>query len=200
MVSEKPNRTHAKRIVIGLLVLIVLGATVRALLVPKGFGNHGSLFYKFYRKGAIDDELAREPRHLTNFSCKSCHAWEYELQVNSKHRSLSCEFCHGPWADHVNSEGKVIGYLPNPKGGEAIRALCLRCHNRAIHARPKNPEVIKTVFYPDHLKKQKVKETHSCDQCHLVHAPLKYIKQADEFFAGLEREREKEKEKEGGRG
>ena len=188
--SEKPNITHAKRIVIGLVVLVVLGAMARAFLVPEDFGNHGSLFYKFYRKGAIEEELALTPRHLTNASCKSCHAWEYELQSRSKHKALSCEFCHGPWADHVSADGKVIGRLPNPKGAEAIRGLCLRCHNAAIQARPKDPKVIKTVLYPDHLREQKVRETHSCDQCHLVHAPLKYIREVEEFFAGLEKGKE----------
>ncbi len=184
---ERPNRVHAKRIVIGLVVLVVLGALVRAILVPDDFGNHGSIFYKFYRKSAIDDELARSPRHMTNASCAQCHKHEYELQVASKHKNLSCEFCHGAWADHVNEEGKVIGHLPNPKG-EAIRELCLRCHNAAIKARPKDPSVIKTVLYPDHLRQLKVRETHVCDQCHLVHAPLKYIKEAEEFFARLKKQ------------
>ncbi len=182
---EKPNRSHAKRILIGLVVLIVVGGLVRSLLVPKGFGNHGSIFYKFYRKGAINDELSRMPRHMTNASCKACHAWEYELQVNSKHKGLSCEFCHGPWADHVNAKGQVICYLPNPKDKKTIRALCLRCHNGAIRARPKDPRVIKTVLLPDHLRKKHVREDHTCDQCHLVHAPLYYIHQADQIWKSL---------------
>ena len=184
-VSEKPNRSHAKRIVILLVALVILGAIVRSLLVPEGFGNYGSIFYKFYRKGAVEEEAARMPRHMTNFSCKSCHAWEFALQAGSKHQGVSCEFCHGPWADHVDAKGKLVGHYPLPKDKEALRALCLRCHNAAIQARPKDPKVIKTVLYPDHLKKQKVKETHSCDQCHLVHAPLKYIREAEEFFARL---------------
>ncbi|MBX6422172.1 cytochrome c3 family protein [Thermosulfurimonas sp. F29] len=183
--SEKPNRTHVKRILIGLVVLVVLGGIVRTLLVPRDFGNHGSIFYKYYRKGAIDDELARMPRHMTNASCKSCHPWEYTLQSASKHRSLSCEFCHGPWADHVNARGELIGHLPDPRGKEAIRALCLRCHNGAIQARPRDPKVIKTVLFPDHLRKQHVREDHACDQCHLVHAPLYYINQVKEFWSSL---------------
>ncbi|QJA05689.1 hypothetical protein FVE67_02240 [Thermosulfurimonas marina] len=183
--SERPNRTHAKRIVLGLILLIVLGAVVRSLLVPDDFGNHGSLFYKFYRKGAIQDELSRSPRHLTNASCESCHPWEYQLQSHSKHRTLSCEFCHGPWADHVNAQGQVIGALPNPTDKQAIKALCLRCHNRAIRARPRDPKVIKTVLLPDHLRQKHVREDHACDQCHLVHAPLYYINQMKAIWQNL---------------
>jgi len=37
---------------------------------------------------------------------------------------------------------------------------------------------------PEHLESQKVKVTHTCDQCHQVHAPLKYINRAKKI-AGI---------------
>ncbi len=57
-----------------------------------------------------------------------------------------------------------------------ITTLCLRCHNTEIKAR--SQAVIKTVAMLEHLESQKVKLTHTCNQCHHVHAPLKYINRA----------------------
>ena len=43
------------------------------------------------------------------------------------------------------------------------------------------------VVMPDHLESQKVKVTHICNQCHNVHAPLKYINRAKEIVGMQEK-------------
>ena len=161
--------SHIKRIVLGLVVFAIFGLVAKIVLTPKSFGKYGP-----YRADAIHEETDREIRHMTNASCLSCHPHEATIHLTGLHKSISCEFCHGPYADHVKA-GKVYGKLPVKKR-EEIKALCLRCHNKAIQARP--GEVIKTVTMPEHLEKQKVKTSHTCDQCHNVHAPLKYINRA----------------------
>ena len=83
-----------------------------------------------------------------------------------------------------DKDGKKVAAMPVKKDQE-IRTLCLRCHNRAIQARPK--QVIKTVVMPEHLESQKVKVTHICNQCHNVHAPLKYINRAKEIVGMQEK-------------
>lgn len=153
----------------GLIVIVVLGFATKKLLTPHSFGIYGH-----YRADAIDEAAAIEMRHGTNASCLSCHRFEAQIHLSGKHSTISCEFCHGPYADHVK-DGKKIGTLPVKKERE-INTLCLRCHNRAIEARP--GEVIKTVVMPIHLEEQKVKTTHLCNQCHHVHAPLRYINRA----------------------
>ncbi len=168
--------SHVWRVVFGLVVLligVILWFGVVKNRVITSFGQYGH-----YRADAIDDEAQREIRFMTNAPCLSCHAYETRLHDNGRHKTISCEFCHGVLADHVK-DNKKIGALPVKKR-EEIKVLCLRCHNKAIQARPK--DVIKTVVMPDHLRDQKVKETHICNQCHLVHAPFYYIDHANRIL------------------
>jgi len=166
---QSTYNSHVKRIIVGLIVIVALGLAGKKLLAPKSFGVYGH-----YRADAIEEAATVEIRHGTNASCLSCHAFEAQIHLSGKHSTISCEFCHGPYADHAK-DGKKIGTLP-VKTGEEIKTLCLRCHNRAIQARP--GDVIKTVIMPAHLEEQKVKTTHLCNQCHHVHAPLRYINHA----------------------
>ena len=159
-------------LVLGIGVATAGGLIIKSFLQPASFGVYGP-----FRADAIEEEAAMPIRHATNASCYACHPYEAKIHQVGKHKTISCEFCHGPWADHV-AGNKKIGTLPVKKGKE-ITTLCLRCHNTAITARPHT--VIKTVAIPEHLASQKVKLTHSCNQCHHVHAPLKYINRAKQI-------------------
>jgi len=170
--------SHVKRIVLGLAVFAVIGLLGKMLLTPKSFGTYGH-----YRADTIAEEAQVEIRHGTNASCFSCHQHEADIHLKGRHKTISCEFCHGTYADHIK-DGKKVGTLP-VKRGEEIKVLCLRCHNKAIQARPE--EVIKTVVMPEHLESQKVKVTHICNQCHNQHAPLQYINRAKEIVGMQEK-------------
>ena len=175
---QSTYNSHVKRIVLGLVVFAVIGLLGKMLLTPKSFGTYGH-----YRADTIEEEAHLKIRHGTNASCFSCHQHEADIHLKGRHKTISCEFCHGPYADHIK-DGKKVGTLP-VKRGEEIRVLCLRCHNKAIQARPE--EVIKTVVMPEHLESQKVKVTHICNQCHNQHAPLKYINRAKEIVGMQEK-------------
>lgn len=175
---QSTYNSHVKRIVLGLVVFAVIGLLGKMLLTPKSFGTYGH-----YRADTIEEEARVEIRHGTNASCFSCHKHEADIHLKGRHKTISCEFCHGPYADHI-MDGKKVGTLP-VKRGEEIRVLCLRCHNKAIQARPE--EVIKTVVMPEHLESQKVKVTHICNQCHNQHAPLQYITRAKEIVGMQEK-------------
>lgn len=161
--------THVIRIAVFLVAALIIGIGVRTVMVPDSFGKYGH-----YRAAAIEDEMNREIRNGTNGSCLACHPYIKEMHFSGVHKTVSCEFCHGPVADHIQ-DNRVIAKLPKKQGGE-IRALCLRCHNQIIRARPR--EVIKMVAMPDHLQKKNVRLDHNCNQCHNVHAPLMWVKQA----------------------
>ena len=175
---QSTYNSHVKRIVLGLVVFAVIGLLGKMLLTPKSFGTYGH-----YRADTIEEEARVEIRYWTNASCFSCHQNEADIHLKGRHKTISCEFCHGPYADHIK-DGKKVGMLP-VKRGEEIRVLCLRCHNKAIQARPE--EVIKTVVMPEHLESQKVKVTHICNQCHNQHAPLQYINRAKEIVGMQEK-------------
>lgn len=161
--------SHIFRIVFILIFVGVVGVVVRAKVLPQSFGKYGH-----YRGSAIDDELNRPIRNGTNASCLVCHPHIREMHLEGVHKTVSCEFCHGPVADHVK-DGKVIAKLPKKEGKE-IKKLCLRCHNQIIRARPK--ESIKMISMPQHLEQKHVRTDHNCNQCHNGHAPLMWVKEA----------------------
>ncbi|MCF6247689.1 MAG: hypothetical protein L3J69_10040 [Desulfobacula sp.] len=172
--------TYRRRLLIVLISIVVLsagGLLIKRLLLPKSFGVYGP-----YRADAIAEAALVPIRHGTNASCLKCHPYEAKIHKKGRHQAISCEFCHGTFADHV-TDGKKSGTLPVKKEKE-ITTLCLRCHNTEIKAR--HEEVIKTVAMPDHLKNQNVKLTNNCNQCHHVHAPLKYINRAKQITGMME--------------
>lgn len=173
--------SYKKRLValaVGIVIMAVTGLLFKSLLLPKSFGTYGH-----FRADAIQ-EIAQNPvRHGTNNSCYTCHPYEAKVHKVGFHKTISCEFCHGTYADHV-ADNKKIAALPVKKDKE-ITTLCLRCHNTEIKARPE--AVIKTVAMPDHLKNQQVKLSHNCNQCHHVHAPLKYINRAKQITGLMEK-------------
>ena len=142
-------------ICIGIFVMVGVGFLFKSLLLPSSFGVYGP-----YRADAIKEAAQVPIRHGTNDSCFKCHPFEAKIQKAGLHKTISCEFCHGTYADHV-TEGKKTGILP-VKTGKEITTLCLRCHNTEIKAR--SEKVIKTVALPNHLKDQQVKLTHTCNQ------------------------------------
>ena len=91
--------THFIRIIVILAVLAVVGIGVRAMMVPKDFGQYGH-----YRAGAIQDEINREVRNGTNASCLPCHPYIKEMHFSGVHKTVSCEFCHGPFGDHLRRQ------------------------------------------------------------------------------------------------
>lgn len=174
------NLSYRMRLLLVLITIGVLaggGLLFKKLLLPASFGVYGP-----YRADAIVEAALVPVRHGTNVSCFACHPYEAGIHKTGRHQTISCEFCHGTYADHI-ADGKKIGTLPVKKEKE-ITTLCLRCHNSEIKARPE--EVIKTVAMPDHLKNQNVKVTHDCNQCHHVHAPLKYIIHAKQITGLME--------------
>ena len=174
------NLSYRMRLLIALLSIGLLtggGLFLKQLLLPDSFGVYGP-----YRADAITEAALIPIRHGTNESCYKCHDHEAKYHKKGRHKTISCEFCHGVYADHI-MDAKKIGTLPVKKDKEII-TLCLRCHNTEIKAR--HEEVIKTVAMPDHLKSQNVKITHNCNQCHYVHAPLKYINRAKQITGLME--------------
>ena len=174
------NLSYQMRLLIVLLSICMLaggGLLFKKMLTPDSFGVYGP-----YRADAIAEAALVPIRHGTNMSCFKCHPYEAKIHKNGQHKTISCEFCHGTYADHV-ADGKKTQTLPVKKEKE-ITTLCLRCHNTEIKARKE--EVIKTVAMPNHLTDQDVKLTHNCNQCHHVHAPLKYIIRAKQITGLME--------------
>ena len=172
--------THLIKVILVLIVMVVGVVAAQALFIPKDFGEYGH-----YRTSAIEDEMNRVVRNQTNESCLKCHPFIKKIHLSGVHKTVSCEFCHGPNADHAVDEKKIAD-MP-VKRGEDIKALCLRCHNKIIRARPE--ESIKMIAMPQHLEEKRVQTNHICNQCHHVHDPMKWVIEAKKAH-GLIKEKE----------
>lgn len=173
-------KAHVIRVVVTLIALMVVGTGLRQIFLPDEFGKHGH-----YRPGAVEDEANRLARNMSNESCLDCHRYIKNLHFESTHKDVACETCHGAFADHVQDDA-AYATMPVIRG-EDIQPLCLRCHQQIVQAMP--PESIKLMALPEHLEKKKVRLTHDCNQCHHVHAPLKWVYESREFM-GLPRVKE----------
>lgn len=175
--SRSKYYSHLVKLIIAMIVVGVGGFFAKKALTPETMGQYGH-----YRGADIEDQKAVPVRFGTNESCFQCHKPIRRIHKSGVHQTVSCEICHGPYGNHIK-DGVKVGVLP-VKQGEDINQLCLRCHNKIIQARPR--ESIKVIGMPEHLKQKEVRLTHTCDQCHMVHDPLLWIRQAKEMMGIVE--------------
>ncbi len=136
-------------VVLGVIGLAFLG--IRALLVPKSFGQYGH-----YRGNAMAEMAARPVNFAGHQACEDCHADVLEKKKSGKHVHVNCEACHGPLAKHVDDPGSVTP----AKLDTAV--LCVRCHEANI-AKPKAFPQVASVDHSSGVP---------CDTCHQPHSPV----------------------------
>ena len=123
---------------------------VRALLVPKSFGEYG------HYRGNAHAEIAASPVSFGGHqACEDCHADILEKKKNGRHAHVNCEACHGPLANHVADPGSV-----QPAKLDTA-ALYVRCHE-ANAAKPKGFPQVASADHSTGLP---------CDTCHQPHSP-----------------------------
>lgn len=171
--SRSKYNSHLIRLIIALIIFGVAGFFARKVFIPDSMGEYGH-----YRGADIEDQKSIPIRLGTNESCFQCHKPVRTIHKSGVHKTVSCEVCHGPYGNHI-ADGKKIGTMP-VKRDQEITQLCLRCHNKVIQARPRKS--IRMVGLPEHLEQKKVRMTHTCNQCHMVHDPLMWINQAREMM------------------
>ncbi len=141
---------HLFRVGLVFIVGILAFLGIRALLVPKSFGEYGH-----YRGDALTDLAARPANFAGHQACEDCHSDVLEKKKGGKHARVNCEACHGPQAKHVDDPGSV----QPAKLDTAV--LCVRCHEANL-AKPKNFPQIVSVDHSNGLP---------CDTCHQPHSP-----------------------------
>lgn len=142
------------------LLIVVVGSSLfwaKGLLMPDDW-NYDS----WYRGNSLE-ELQQLPLvHGGNDSCQACHQEIYEIQMEYEHKSLNCESCHGPLAEHVLGENKIA---------DAVQMIdsdwqCMVCH-RALISRPNDFPV----FTLDEKKHKNIEPGKLCINCHNAHVP-----------------------------
>jgi Cytochrome c554 and c-prime len=147
--SRFKDAEHLLRVAAVFVVGVVLFFLMRAILVPRSFGQYGH-----YRGNSIAEIAAQPVAFAGHQSCEACHADVAGVKNAGKHAGVNCEACHGALAQHADDPS-----LQPPKLDTAV--LCARCHG-VNGARPKD--------FP-----QIVAEEHSaglsCETCHQPHSP-----------------------------
>jgi hypothetical protein len=154
------------------LGIVVSYLTARAFLTPPSFGQYG-----WYRGAALEEIAARTPVYAGKKSCDECHSDILEKLAKDKHRTLSCEACHGVSQAHVDnpnikpgedreSPPEVTAVTTastnrEPKSVKLAGAHCIRCHE----ANPSRPAWFKQITVKNHYTGQK------CGECHVPHQP-----------------------------
>lgn len=149
------NSQHIVRIVGLFLFGLVLFVLLRAVFIPKGFGEFGH-----YRSGALKDNMSKPVVHAGRKACLECHTDVEEAQKGSRHASVSCEVCHGPQAAHAAAADPSAQKPKKPDPADVTRQ-CLHCHEANV-AKPKG---FKQVDAKSHMSGK------TCTECHSHHAP-----------------------------
>jgi hypothetical protein len=136
-----------------LVVLFVIGTlaffALRALVVPRSFGQYGH-----YRGAAIAEIAARSPHFAGHQACETCHADIAQTKSAGRHAHVNCEACHGPLANHADDPSIDPG-----KPDTAV--LCVRCH-AASAAKPQSFPQVDAAQHSGGV---------ACETCHQPHSP-----------------------------
>jgi hypothetical protein len=138
------------RLVLLTVAIITTYVVARSLLTPASFGQYGH-----YRGAALGEAASRQVVFAGAKACDECHSDTFEAMAKARHRSISCESCHGPNRPHVRNPDIVPVKLNDQH--------CLRCHI-ADAARPAKH---RQVTLADHFPGEK------CIECHVAHQPNK---------------------------
>jgi len=143
---------HLWRVVLVFAAGIIVFVLVRAVLVPRSFGEYGH-----YRGNALTDIAAKPVVFAGHQACETCHSDILAVKKDGKHVGVNCEACHGALAAHAGDPGTI----QPPKLDTAV--LCVRCH-QANAAKPKDFPQIDAQEHSSGLP---------CETCHQPHSPLK---------------------------
>ena len=155
--GNRPDYRHVYPVLILLSLGVATALTVRHYMVPATFGEFG-----FYRAAAMDDEKARQPRHVGRAVCTECHGDVALIHAKDVHATVECETCHGAGNKHVKDNDA-------PMAAANGKDDCLVCH-RMLDARP---GAFPQVEWQKHYQFVGVKDTSiACVRCHSGHEPL----------------------------
>jgi len=146
-----------KRLALLFTIFIGLFFVARHFLVPKSFGEFGH-----YRGLSLVENQAKTPKYSGSKACADCHQDIVDLKSPYVHRSLSCETCHGPGLEHVNSTDSII-----PVRVPKEREFCALCHTKNAARLADN---VVQINVTEHNPGQK------CIECHNPHNPWLAIK------------------------
>jgi len=150
-VSRFKDAEHLFRVALVFVAGVVVFILVRAVLVPRSFGEYG------HYRGAAMAEIAAQPVVFAGHqACETCHPDEAGVKSQGKHANVNCEACHGALAKHAEDPGTV----QPAKLDTAV--LCVRCHGK----NGAKPQAFPQVVAQEHSGGV------ACETCHQPHSPV----------------------------
>ena len=149
--------THLYRLGALFIVFIIAFVVIRQMATPSSWN------YEVWYRGDSITEVENLPLvYGGNESCKACHAEVVRYTKKWKHKTQSCEGCHGPLASHVNGEEKIADAMVINQS----RRQCLNCHAESISKPQGFPQ-----FTSEVRKHTTLQEGEVCLKCHDAHDP-----------------------------
>lgn len=141
-------------ILLGLVIAAVIGVNVavRVFNVPSALEDFG-----LHRTDPVANarDWASLPVQFAPVSnCQKCHAEPYKIWESAGHKTVSCETCHGPGKNHIETLAKI-------ETADTSRNLCTRCHEKLV-ARPTS--------FPQ-VDSESHRKQFDCLACHKPHDP-----------------------------
>jgi len=150
-------KNHVLRPLFLVIAVIALILVVRSMVVPDDFGVNGKNFtYGFYRAGAVNDWKNFPVKYRGKQACAECHDEEYSNNIDSKHKMIQCENCHGPILNHPEE--------PEALTIDRSRELCIRCHAQLSYSLSKRSEI-------PGIDPNNHNPATECSECHNPHKP-----------------------------
>ncbi len=146
-------------VVLGIVGLILAARTV---YVPKDFGvGDRGYMYGWHRQANEETWKNFKVKYQGREYCKDCHSDKYAKIMNTPHKIIQCENCHGPAIDHPMDPPKLAI--------DKTRAHCLRCHFPLPYSssgRSKIRGIDPLLHNPDI----------ECSACHNPHNPMEGLR------------------------
>lgn len=160
--SNPSPKSHLYRLGAVLILFAVGFLTVKSWATPDSWD-----YEHWYRGDALKDNAALPIIYGGNDSCQTCHESVNEELAEYRHKTLSCESCHGALADHVRMDKKFADAKV-----DRSRWQCQNCHAERINRPSDLPQFSKTGEIGKEVKKhQKLDDKTPCLKCHEAHDP-----------------------------
>lgn len=164
------HNQHIIRGFIVLAVVLIVGAIIKAALIPSSFGQYGN-----YRADNLKEEMSYDPIYYENSYCLDCHDEDRADMPNGRHASVPCIDCHFMKTPHA--EGDEWVSMPINRTREA----CAICH-LSSPARPADFPQQKDLAQHIEDKWESIMgpldKGAECVRCHKPHTP-KIVKKGD---------------------
>lgn len=156
--SEPSPRSHIYRLGIVLAAGFLVSLMLMKLSEPANWNSRD-----WYRSDALEELKELPLIYGGNEACAVCHEEKIEVVKTFRHRTLSCESCHGPLANHVEGKQKIADAYVEDEGSWQ----CLNCHKELVSKARDFPQFSRERTR-EHIL---IKPGAPCTSCHNAHDP-----------------------------